>query len=186
MKNNFSKTLVVLMSITILTTSCFKNFYLTNSQKSLSTDVAEKVQADNNKFVIVHFADKTFELTNYAITNQTIEGDINKIEIPEHLIYLTPEESTSNRYKKRYESAVLNEVHIYTPLKSDVQNSNHVHLAAKDISRIDIYKKDKNRTNLNHGLSVLGLAAGTSILVAAIVILSGPWLFSGPLWIGSM
>jgi hypothetical protein len=184
MKNNFSKTLVVLISITILTSSCFKNFYLTDSKKSISTDVAERVQVDNNKFVIVHFSDKTFELTKYTITNQAIEGDVNKIEIPEHLIYLNPEESSSNRYKKRYESAVLNEVHIYTLLKSDIQNSNHIHLIAKDISRIDIYKKDKNRITVNHVLSSFGLAAGISFVLVIIVFLSGPWLFSGPLWIG--
>ena len=185
MKNYFSKTLVILLSITILTSSCFKNFYLTNSKKSLSTDIAERVQADNNKFVIIHFSDKTFELTKYTITNQAIEGDINKIEIPEHLIYLNPEESSSNRYKKRYESAVLNEIHIYTPLKPDIQNPNHIHILAKDISRIDIYKKDKNRTNVNHALSVLGLFAGASILVASIIILSTQWM-TGPFLTGSI
>jgi hypothetical protein len=184
MKNNFSKTLVVLISITILTSSCFKNFYLTNSQKSLSTDVAERVQADNNKFVIVHFSDQTFELTKYTISNQAIEGDIHKIEIPEHLMYLNPEENSSNRYKKRYESAVLNEIHIYTPLKSEVQNSNHINLTAKDISRIDIYKKDKNRTNVNQVLSIVGLATGATILVATIIFVSTP-MFAGPFLIGS-
>ncbi len=159
MKNNFSKTFVVLISITLLTSSCFKNFYLTNSQNSLGNIDAKNVNEDPNKYIIVHFSDQPLELTKYTITKESIEGEINKIEIPEHILYLNPDESSSNSYKKRYESAVLNEVHIYTALKSNIQNTNHIQIASKDISRIDIYKKDHNRTSQNHILSSFGVAA---------------------------
>jgi hypothetical protein len=186
MKNNFSKTLVVLIGVSTLTSSCFKNFYLTNSQKALNVNEAERVNAEAGKFVIVHFSDKTFELKKYTITDQTIEGELSNIEIPEHLLYLNPEENSSNRYKKKYESAVLNEVHIYTLLKSNLQNTNHILIAAKDISRIDIYQKDKNRTKVNHILSDIGLAAGVSFLFVTILLLtSGPWII-GPIWTGSI
>jgi hypothetical protein len=173
MKNNFSQTLVVLISISILTTSCFKNFYLSNSKKELATVEVEKLNSDSKKFVIVHFSDKTFELTKYTITNQAIEGDINKIETPEHLLYLNPEENSSNRYKKRYKSAVLNEVHIYTLLKSTIQNTNHIQLTSKDISRIDIYTKDKKRTIVNHIISSFGVAAGILFVLVILVSLTG-------------
>ena len=175
MKNNFLKTFVVLISITLLTSSCFKNFYLTNSQKNLINIDANNVNEDPNKYIIVHFSDQPLELTKYTITNETIEGEINKIEIPEHLLYLNPNESSSNRYKKIYESAVLNEVHIYTALKSNIQNTNHIQIASKDISRIDIYKKDQNRTSLNHVLSSFGVAA---IISSFLVILASTMTFN--------
>lgn len=182
MKISSPKTLLILMSIIILNTSCFRNFYLTNSHQNLSPDLAEKIQADSDKFIIVHFGDKTFELTKFKIANQTIEGDINKIQNPELLMYLNPEINSSNRYKKRYEPFVLNEIHIYTQLKSNIENSSHIQLSAKDISRIDIYKKDKIRNTTNLVLSILGVYAGVSMIAATIVLLSGPWFsFTIPL-----
>jgi hypothetical protein len=173
MKKNFIQTLVVLISISILSTSCFKNFYLTNSHKELTSVEAERLNTDSKKFVIVHFSDKTFELAKYTITKQAIEGEINKIEIPAHLVHLNPEENSSNRYKKKYKSAVLNEVHIYTLLKSDTQNSSHIKILSKDIKRIDIYSKDKNRTTVNHILSSFGVDAGILFVLVILVSLTG-------------
>jgi hypothetical protein len=166
MKNNISKSILTLTCISLLTTSCYKNFYYTNTQKAFTKIEAEKVNDDPNKYVIVHFSDQTLELTKYSITIDSIVGEINKIEIQEHLLYLNPTDYSSNSYKKRYESAVLNEVHIYTPLKSNLKNTNHTQLASRDISRIDIYQKDKNRTTTNHILSSLGVAACFTGLIA--------------------
>ena len=74
---------MVLMLTSILSTSCFKNFYLTNSKKVFTKTEAEMVNTDPDKYVIIHFSDQNLELTKYTITNDSIIGEINKIEIPD-------------------------------------------------------------------------------------------------------
>ena len=169
MKTNTTKTFLVLTCICLLNSSCFKNFYLTNSQKSFSNSEAEKINSDPNKYLIIHFADQALELTKYTITKDSIVGELNKIEIPEHLLYLNPEENSSNSYKKRYGSAVLNEVHIYTNLKSNWPKTNQILLTSKDISRMDIYEKDANRTKVNHILSTIGVVTVFTSLLGALL-----------------
>lgn len=171
------------MFISILSTSCFKNFYFTNSKKAFTKTEAEIVNSDPNKYVIIHFSDQNLELTKYTITTDSIRGEVNKIEIPEHLLYLHPNEGSSNSYKKNVESAVLNEVHVYTPLRSNLNDSNYIQIASKEISRIDIYQKDINRTISNHVLSTLGLAGGLLGLTYLIFIITPFTLsFTGPIW----
>ena len=180
MKNTFPKTLILLTCISILSTSCFKNFYQTDSKKAFTKLDAEIVNSDPNKYVIIHFSDQIMELSKYSITNDSIKGEINKLDIPEHMLYLHPKENSSNSYKKRFESAVLNEVHIYTSQSSPSKESNYLQIASKDITRIDMYQKDMNRTISNHVLSSLGLIGGLVGLTYLILIIS-PLSFSiGP------
>jgi hypothetical protein len=186
MKKNLMKTYVILLSITVLSSSCFKNFYLTNSQQSISSEMANKALADTNKYVFVHFADAIVELSKYKINNQEIEGEINKIEIPEFMLYQHPVENSSNRYKLKYEFAVLNEVHIYTNLQSKRFNNKHIYLTAKDITRVDVYSKDNNRTIINHVLSIIGLVASVTFGIGLIIALNmsyGGFSFTLPLMI---
>ena len=174
---------MVLMLISMLSTSCFKNFYLTNSKKVFTKTEAEMVNTDPDKYVIIHFSDQNLELTKYTITSDSIRGEVNKLEIPEHLMYLHPNVGSSNSYKKRLEFAVLNEVHVYTPLRSNLKDTNYIQIASKDISRIDIYQKDINRTISNHVLSTVGLVGGLLGLTYIIFIISPFSLsFTGPIW----
>jgi|GEM_PF-4764419 len=174
---------MVLMLTSILSTSCFKNFYLTNSKKVFTKTEAEMVNTDPDKYVIIHFSDQNLELTKYTITNDSIIGEINKIEIPEHLLYLNPTEGASNSYKKRFEYTVLNEVHVYTSLRSNLKDTNYIQIASKDISRIDMYQKDLHRTISNHVLSTVGLVGGLLGLTYLIFIITPFSLsFTGPIW----
>jgi hypothetical protein len=177
MKNKFLQTVMLLSFITVLSTSCFKNFYLTNSKKVFTKIEAEIANTDPNKYIIIHFKDQNLELTKYTITTDSIIGEINKLEIPEHLLCLTPNESSSNSYKKKYESAVLNEIHVYTSLTSNLEDTNHIQIASKDITRIDIYQKDINRTISNHVLSSLGVV-GSFLGLSYLILIISPFTFA--------
>jgi len=82
--------ILLLMMSSFSLSSCFKNFYQTNTKNSASDAEAMKTLKDPNKYFIIHFKDAELELKNIAASESIIEGDVTEIQDTTHLLYLSP------------------------------------------------------------------------------------------------
>jgi len=167
------KAVILLLMISSFSLSgCFKNFYLTNTKNNAADPEVMSALKNQNKYFVIHFKDDArFALKNFAASDSIIEGDVTKLVDPPFLLYHSPAATSSNRYKKIYEPVVLQEVHIYTS-ENYYPQKEHIRLAVRSISRIDIYTKDKPRTSTSHVESTVGIAAVGGIVIALLIAIS--------------
>lgn len=77
------------------------------------TDSPEMVLSDpeNGNFYILHMGDSVWQIKNLVLYGDYMEADISELE--GHSYYMDTDYNSPNRFKKKYESEVLNEVHIW-------------------------------------------------------------------------
>ena len=97
----------------ILLSSCYRNFYRTNTRPSIDQPSAAKL-TNENKYFIIHFANSTKGLEGAYIHADTLSGILVNLP-PEHSKYLYPQVSNpKNRVKSSDKTSALTEVHLYT------------------------------------------------------------------------
>ena len=84
-----------------------------------------------------------------------------------HEMYKNVNPETPNRYRKVEQSAVLNEVHIYT-MELTKKDAVNVSIPVKAITKIDIYDKASGATAASWVFSGIGIAAGAAGVVIGI------------------
>jgi hypothetical protein len=156
--------IIYLLFIVILNLGCFQSFYHTNSKKTISDSTMLKLQAQEKNFT-VYLANGNYSLRNIKINNNIIEADVEHIT-GDQSKYLLPQHK-SNRYKKKDEQIVLNEVQIYA-LSEKLQDSTHLSLPISSITRVDVFSKDKERTSASHVASGIGVGVGVVGVIALI------------------
>lgn len=157
-----------LFFIIVSLSSCFLNFYRTNTNLSISASDASKLNSEK-KYFIIHFANSTNGLENAYIKNDTLYGTIVPI-IPQHSKYLHPDiGSSKNRVRAKDKKAALMEVHLYT----NAEHAGGDSLFAANVSsfnRADVYELNKKATSTNHILSIVGVSVVSLYLIAAIAL----------------
>ena len=157
----------VLISIMGLS-SCFLNFYRTNSKPSISTTTVSKLSSENRYFII-HFANSTNGLENVSANNDSIYGTIVPLT-PEHSKNLYPEATNpKNRVKARDKKNTLMEVHLYT--NAELKNTDSVFAAnISSFNRADVYELNKSATTTNHIISTVGIVTVSTVIIGLIVL----------------
>jgi hypothetical protein len=169
--------IIYLMAVVAMSLGCFQNYFLTNSRKTISDSTLISLQAQDKIFT-VYLANGNYLLRNIKINDKVIEGDVEAIGEGD-TAYMHPRHK-SNRYKKKDEQIVLNEVHIYAQSQR-LQDSSHLSLPMSSITRVDIFSKDKGRTSESHVWSSIGIglaAAGIVVVILAAIACNCPQVYT--------
>jgi hypothetical protein len=144
---------LLLLILMIPFSSCYRNFYSTNTKDPIKDPAVWADLKDQNKYYILHHSDQISALKNISVHDSIMEGDISKIDEMNHLKYEIPDSATTNEFKIKDKTFLLNEVHIYTKDSITKQSNQHISIQKKQISRIDLYKKNTPRSTTNYIIS---------------------------------
>ncbi|MEP6673862.1 MAG: hypothetical protein ABJA78_01860 [Ferruginibacter sp.] len=158
--------LLLIVAFALTVSSCYQHYFKTHTQQKADTDMLQKLQSAN-KYFIVHFKTGVAGLTNLSIKNNTIEADIVTLG-EDHLKYLNPETSRTNRVKKNDKNAALMEVHLYT--NEEKKDNGRLSLPLSSVNRVDVYEFDKSATNANHIISTVGVVIASVAVVTLIAV----------------
>lgn len=163
--------IIYLLALFIIITlsSCFLNFYRTNTKPSIDASTASALSSEH-KYFIIHFANSTNGLENAYVRNDSLYGNIVAVS-PEHLHNLHPRANSSqNRLKAKYKKNALTEVHLYT--NAEWKGNDSLFAASvSSFNRADVYELNKSATTTNLVLSILGVTL-VSYLIAITILLA--------------
>ena len=152
--------------------SCFHNFYRTNTTRSIDVNTASRLQSEN-KYFIIHFANSTNGIEGVHIKGDSLYGKI--VSLPaEHSGNLNPiPTDRSNKIKEGTKAAALVEVHLYT--NATLNNPDSLFgISLSFFTRVDVYELDRERTASNHFASTIGVVFLGGLLVGlALVVIIG-------------
>jgi hypothetical protein len=154
--------------IVISLSSCYLNFYRTNTKPSIDEAAIERLSSEN-KYFIIHFPNSTKGLEEVSLKGDTIQGKIVVLP-PEHSKYLHPNPNRINQVRKSYKKVTLMEVHLYTNAELK-DNDSMFSAVASSFNRADVYELNKSATNTNHIISTIGVVA-TATLVTGFIALA--------------
>lgn len=163
---NKIKPVAVAMALLILGSLQSCMFYYKVQPVKTVTQQDIKTYDTQNKYIILHQRDKAWHFSDALISDSTLYGKLSTL--PENRYkFLTTKPKGGNRYIKRNESYLLEEVHLYisdsvVPEKHD---SGSIKIAFSKIQNAEVYLKAKGRTNA----SWLVPAIGGPMLVGGIV-----------------
>jgi hypothetical protein len=160
---------LIILSFLILTNSCL---YFKVNRSSEPPAIAINKMQDENKFIILHLDDKAWKFTDIIIENEIITGKIS--ELPSTLNYKKINLNGPTRYRKNFktdESAILNEVHIYS-IEFTKTDATKISIPLKSITKIEVYDKDTGATIASWGFSTLGIGLGVFGVLLIIVLLT--------------
>lgn len=165
-KKRFAYVFALFLIITL--SSCFLNFYSTNTKSFIDAPTASKLSSEN-KYFILHFANSTNGLENVSVKNDSLYGKIVHLS-PEHLLYLHPESKhNANLVKAKYKRNTLMEVHLYT--NAELKNNDSLFSAnVSSFNRADVYELNKSATTTNHILSAVGVTVVSTFIIGAIAL----------------
>src|SRR5262245_37132272 len=104
--------------ISMSLSSCFLNFYRTNTKPSIDAATASKLSSQKKHFII-HFDNTAKALENAYVSNDSLYGTIIPIT-PVQERYLHPKASSNNnRVSKKARDSTVMEVHLYTHVSLD-------------------------------------------------------------------
>ncbi len=161
-------TIAIILLLTIGATSCYKQFYQSNTKYTTDTDMLQKLQA-SNKYFILHLPERNIGLINLSIKNDIIEAT-EVLLPPSHTSELNPKTKGSNSVKISDKDSVLMEVHLYSD--KVLNKSGGISLAISDIKRIDVYEFDKNATRSSFIISTVGIVIVSSAIIGLIALAS--------------
>jgi len=137
--------------------------------------------ASEHNFFIIHSGDKVWHMYNIALEKDILKGTIE--ELKDHELYKTTVPGNKNRYRKNIknnESAVLDEVHIYSADVSDTTGYN-IKIPLAGINKIEVYDPAVGATTASWVFTGLGITASVAGVVLIIILLtksSCPFVYS--------
>jgi hypothetical protein len=163
--------------------SCVNLYKLETFEKAHDIRIIRSFK-NSDKVFIIHSEDTAFQLANYSIKEDTIEGKLLPVSQIQRK-YLHLKSRTKNVYDKEDEYEVLNEAHIYVPAKALFDTAAFFSIPVSTISRIDLNEKNVQATKRSH---VAGNIVLMGTLIGGVIILIGlatPSItFSGNWWGG--
>ncbi|HEX5152317.1 MAG TPA: hypothetical protein VFW07_12775 [Parafilimonas sp.] len=160
----------VLVSFMVITlSSCYLNFYRTNTKPSIDAATVANLKL-NNKYFIIHFSDTAYGLQNVHLSGDTLQGSLVALP-PEHSGYLHPVSPEKSRVKRADQMYTLVEVHLYTA----AANAGNTLFSApvSSFNRADVYELNREATRKNHIWSTVGIVTtGVAVVVLVAYIVS--------------
>ena len=179
----------LLKTISFITLIAFLNcivgcgyFYKVQTEKDISKQKISEINKPE-KFIILQDGINAWHFSNLKFIGDTLTGNLD-LNLGYHMNYLSPEKPEKpNRFKKKNEPDVINEVHIYItdtiPIISVTAS-----IPITSIQKIDIYNYDKKATKRSWVLGItLPLVGGLLVVFIVAIIASGP-LFGGGIGLG--
>jgi hypothetical protein len=150
--------------------SCFRNFYRTNTKSSIDDSAITSLRS-TKKYFIIHFPNIIKGLEQVSVSADSISGKLVALS-PEHSKNFYPNpQNNKNRVKARYKKSALMEVHLYTNI--DPKNNDSMYSASlSSFNRADVYELNRSATSINHVLSTIGVAIGGIYVIGAIVLVA--------------
>lgn len=173
----YCKCIYLLLLLSILFTGCFRYYYRTNSQKTITIEELQQLQMAD-KYFIIHFTDSVKAIHSLKAVDEKIEGVLTEIT-PEHTKYLRPDKlehplrdrytgpNRNYRVKAADRKDALREVHLYADMPMQTGQP-HASIPLSAFKRIDIYALNKDATTANHVLSIIGVGAIAAALILEI------------------
>jgi len=160
----------VFVFFTVLTlSSCYLNFYRTNTKPSIDANTASKLQS-KKKYFIIHFENSTNGLEQVHVKGDSIYGRL--VQLPaEHAKYLHPDfRDNENVVKSAHMKDALIEVHLYiNELSTESGHDSIFSASLSSFNRADVYEFNEPGTSVNHIMSTVGIVLGTFFVFAVTV-----------------
>lgn len=148
---------------------CFEYRYRIKEKSTLTTEELDHLK-NEKRYFIFHNGSTLMQLINPTIVNGNLNGEFVLLPYEKSKEQLLLNGYTySKRYyknKKRDNSNIVNDVHIYTENPLALKDSASIPL--NKISKIEIYNKNKAATTASWVLGTVSSATAAIILVAAI------------------
>ena len=164
-----------ILIVAILNLSIGCSYFKVRTIDELTADLSkEQLQTyqNLNKYIILHTTDYI-----YHITIVSLDSDKNLMECKvmsldnNHKLYTSPDDA-GYRYKRRSESGVLNEVHLFTNAYVKPDQNEKISLPVNSLTRMDIIEPDYGRTIASHVFGTVGVTAAVIGLVYIIILLT--------------
>ena len=155
------KQILLLALISVSFSSCFQQFYKTNTTSKIDAVAFEQLLTLNKAF-FVHTPEETFLLKDAKLDKNVLAGKQESLN-PKYERYMNPVANEANRYPKREKEIALSQVHVYT--NNTFHGKPQINLAMSQIFRMDVYNKDMAATKKSKVLSIVGIVAPVVIVV---------------------
>ncbi|MCC5930884.1 MAG: hypothetical protein JJU28_16690 [Cyclobacteriaceae bacterium] len=157
--------------------SCFNNYYRSGQIDSPTLEKIEKLREAPN-YVILHKDSIAWYFSSIVINEEegTFSGKLSELPPERYSFVKTRPDGRPNRYfknsnpNKTPKAHVLDEVHIFVKPGAGDLSAGIINI--EDIERVEVYDKHTGANTASHLISVLGVAYGTMVLVAIIVLLT--------------
>ena len=161
-RNAYVFTFLILFTLS----SCYLNFYRTNTKPSIDAGTVSKLSSES-KYFIIHFKNSTNGLENVYVKSDSLYGTL--VPLPTaHAKYLYPGvNNPKNRLKYVDKPNALIEVHLYSNAEKKIDDSLFSALVSS-FNRADVYELNKSATSTNHILSTVGMVATVAAVVGII------------------
>lgn len=155
-------TSILILSVSIGMTGCFQQYYNTNPMSPIDSSKIAALVSNNAKYFILHANNHAYGLTDIRVSDGWLDGKLDSIETM-HAHALDPASTTKNHIEMNYKNEVREEVHIYA--QPSATYASPVHIALKDLVRIDIYGEDKKHTRNSRVVGIVVLTLGVSAVL---------------------
>jgi hypothetical protein len=157
----------ILFLLLVSQSSCFKQYYQTNTTHKADSAALGQLQVEKKNF-IVQTPDTSFALNNVQVSGDSLSGDIGKLN-PKNYRLLNPQSATKNEMSRADKILCVSEVHIYTD--GALIKNGQAAVAINRISRMDVYGLDKKaiRGSRITGIIVITASVAVGVLIIAAV-----------------
>lgn len=155
------KQILVLTLIAVSLSSCFQQFYKTNTTSKMDAVSFEQLETQNKVF-FVHTPEEIFMLKDAKLDKYVLTGKIESMN-PKYEKYMNPIANSANRYPKSEKDIALSQVHVYT--NNTFPGESNINLTMNQIFRMDVYIRDMAATKRSKVISIVGIVAPVAIVV---------------------
>ena len=155
----------ILIILLISQSSCFKQYYQTNTSHKVDSARLGQLQ-DEKKNFIIQTPDTSFALQNVKLAGDSLSGEIAKLN-PKHFRLLNPQQENRNEMSRADKILCVSEVHIYTD--SSFFKNGQATVAINRITRMDVYGLDKKAIR---GSRITGIVVITASVALGVVIIA--------------
>ena len=162
--------LLLLLLLITIPESCYRKFYkVADNSGSSNVDSTLQGQKQKNKYLILRSGFDAYHMKNVVLSedHKSLTCTLDTLS-QMHQLYLSTNKKKGIPFKQSRESAVLNEVHIYTTQEESFHHDSTYTLDFNKISKIEILEKDKGRTTTSTVISTVEIAAVVAGTIAII------------------
>jgi hypothetical protein len=156
----------ILIIVVISQSSCFRQYYQTNTTHQVYADTLRQLQAENKHF-IVHTPAGPFALKGIILSSENLSAEKDFLNAKNDRL-LNPPGETKNPMSRAEKIVCTTEVHLYT--ERNFEGTDHVNLSYNQINRMDVYGLDKKAIRGSRITGIVVITLGVAALVGLVAI----------------
>lgn len=168
--NNPLKSIAMACSLVFLFLGCHSYYEVSKTPVS-SGNADSIINANPQRYFILRSGPNAYHMTNITVSaDKKTLVCVPEIVSTEHTLHFSYGRGGNMRYKAQApEKAVLNEIHLYTPLDNTIIPGASYTLSLEQVEKIEVLEKDKGKTTLSYVLGGLGYTIG-ALAVATVIV----------------